>query len=424
MSPGYHTYRCAVAGGFFIIHATVKITIAERENIGYHKGVKCDKTRQAERNRETGNRPQGCTEGGITVQAKERTFKHLTKNDRLRMERWLNKGMKPREIADKLRVHISTVYRELKRGEYERLDGDTWEMVTAYSPDIAEERYQNHLREKGPDLKIGADHELARYIEETIIANDCSPAAVLGYARMEGRTFKTSVSVATIYSYIKKGIFLRITQVDLPRRGKKKQGYKKVKTRKDQARASAGESIERRPERVKNREEFGHWEMDTVYNKKDSTSKALLVLTERKTRREIIILIPNRKAETIVKALDALERKIGAVNFRKIFRTITVDNGSEFSAAEEMERSAVNKTIPRTKVYFCHPYSSWERGSNENANIMIRRKHPKGTDFEKVSARQIAETEQWINNYPRKILGYISSEVAFRACLREIGLSA
>lgn len=358
------------------------------------------------------------------MQAKERTFKHLTKNDRLRMERWLNKGMKPREIADKLRVHISTVYRELKRGEYERLDGDTWEMVTAYSPDIAEERYQNHLREKGPDLKIGADHELARYIEETIIANDCSPAAVLGYAKMEGRTFKTSVSVATIYSYIKKGIFLRITQVDLPRRGKKKQGYKKVKTRKDQARASAGESIERRPERVKNREEFGHWEMDTVYNKKDSTSKALLVLTERKTRREIIILIPNRKAETIVKALDALERKIGAVNFRKIFRTITVDNGSEFSAAEEMERSAVNKTIPRTKVYFCHPYSSWERGSNENANIMIRRKHPKGTDFEKVSARQIAETEQWINNYPRKILGYISSGVAFRACLREIGLSA
>lgn len=67
------------------------------------------------------------------MQAKERTFKHLTKNDRLRMERWLNKGMKPREIADKLRVHISTVYRELKRGEYERLDGDTWEMVTAYS---------------------------------------------------------------------------------------------------------------------------------------------------------------------------------------------------------------------------------------------------------------------------------------------------
>ena len=356
------------------------------------------------------------------MQPKGRTFKHLSKNDRLRIERWMRQGLKPREIAEKLRVHISTVYRELKRGEYERLDGDTWEMVTAYSPDIAEERYQGHLREKGPDLKIGKDHELANYIEETIITNDCSPAAVLGYALMEGRKFKTSVSVATIYSYIKKGLFLRITQVDLPRRGKKKQSYKKVK--KKQSRASAGESIERRPEAVRNREEFGHWEMDTVYSKKNSTTKALLVLTERKTRREIIIMVPNRKAETIVRALDALERKIGAVNFRKIFKTITVDNGSEFSAAEELERSAINKTIPRTKVYFCHPYSSWERGSNENVNIMIRRKHPKGTNFAKVSAAEIAATERWINNYPRKILGYMSSEVAFRACLRELGLSA
>ena len=123
-------------------------------------------------------------------------------------------------------------------------------------------------------------------------------------------------------------------------------------------------------------------------------------------------------------ALDALERKCGARRFRAIFKSITFDNGSEFSAAEELERSAVNKTIPRTKVYFCHPYSSWERGSNENANSMIRRRHPKGTDFSKVSAAEIAATEEWINNYPRKILGYKSSEVMFRECLREIGLIA
>lgn len=358
------------------------------------------------------------------MQTTGRTFKHLTKNDRLRIEKWLRGGMKPREIADKLRVHISTVYRELKRGQYERLDGATWEMVAAYSPDIAEERYQRNLREKGPDLKIGKDHELANYIEETIIANECSPAAVLGYALMEGRKFETTVSVATIYSYIKKGLFLRVTQVDLPRRGKRKQTYKKVKTKNDQARASAGESIERRPADAESRETFGHWEMDTVYSTKNSTTKALLVFTERKTRREIIVMVPNRKAGTIVKAIDALERKTGAVNFRKIFRSITVDNGTEFSAAEELERSAINKTIPRTKVFFCHPYSSWERGSNENANSMIRRKHPKGTNFAKVSAAEIAATERWINNYPRKILGYMSSEVMFRKCLQELGISA
>lgn len=285
-------------------------------------------------------------------------------------------------------------------------------------------KYQAHLREKGPELKIGKDHELARYIEETILEKDCSPAAVLGYALIQGRKFRTSVSVATIYSYIKKGVFLHITQEELPRHGKKKQGYKKAKTKKDQARASAGESIENRPGEVVERKVFGHWEMDTVYSRKSTTTKALLVLTERKTRQEIIVLIPNRKAETIVKALDALERKFGAVNFRKIFRSITVDNGSEFAAAEELERSAVNKTIPRTKVYFCHPYSSWERGSNENVNGMIRRKHPKGTDFSKVSAAEIARTEAWVNSYPRKILGYMSSEIMFRQCLRELGIAA
>lgn len=354
----------------------------------------------------------------------ERVLKHLTKNDRLRIERWLRKGWRPKQIADKLRVHPSTIYRELKRGAYERLNGDTWKMETAYSPDIAEDKYQAQLREKGPDLKIGKDHELAEYIEQTIIERDCSPAAVLGYAMMEGKTFKTTVSVQTIYKYIKMGLFLHITQVDLPRRGKRKNSYKKVKTNKSQARASAGESIENRAPEVKNRKEFGHWEMDTVYSKKNTTAKALLVLTERKTRKEIIIGVPNRKAETIVRALDALERKMGAAKFRKIFKSITVDNGSEFAAAEAMERSAINKTIPRTAVYFCHPYSSWERGSNENNNIMIRRKHPKGTDFSKVSAAQIKETENWINNYPRKILGYKSSEAVFRECLRELGIVA
>ena len=207
---------------------------------------------------------------------------------------------------------------------------------------------------------------------------------------------------------------------------KQKQGYKKVKTKDDQARASAGDSIEQRPPEVESREEFGHWEGDTVYSGKGKckTTSALLTLNERKTRKDIIIGIPNRKAETVVKALDALERKCGAKRFRVIFKSITFDNGSEFSAAEELERSAVNKTIPRTKVYFCHPYSSWERGSNENANSMIRRRHPKGTDFSKVSAAEIAATEEWINNYPRKIFGYKSSEVMFRECLREIGLIA
>lgn len=195
---------------------------------------------------------------------------------------------------------------------------------------------------------------------------------------------------------------------------------------KSASRAPAGESIEQRPEEIDEREEFGHWEGDTVYSGKgkQKTTRALLTLTERKTRKEIIIAIPNRKAETVVKALDALERKLGARRFRAIFKSITFDNGTEFAAAEELERSCVNKRLPRTKVYFCHPYSSWERGTNENTNGMIRRRFPKGTNFAAVTNAQIAQAENWINNYPRKILGYKSSEIVFRECLRELGIAA
>jgi IS30 family transposase len=331
--------------------------------------------------------------------------------------------MKPKEISEKLRVDVSTIYRELKRGRYERLNGQTWEMETSYSPDIAEARYQENLRNKGPELKIGNDHELAKYIEDTIIERDCSPAAALGYAEIEGKEFKTKITVQTVYTYIHKGVFLRLKMEDCPRHNTHKNKYQHVgKT--EPARAPAGESIDNRPEEVKDRKVFGHWEMDTVYSAKNQGKAVLLTITERKTRKEIIVLLPNRKAETITKAVNALERKFGAVKFRAIFKSITVDNGSEFSAAADLEKSCINKTMPRTKVYYAHPYSSWERGTNENSNGMIRRKLPKGTAFENVSAADVAAVEAWMNTYPRKVLGYKSSEMAYREELAALGIAA
>lgn len=136
-----------------------------------------------------------------------RAYKHLTYTDRLRIEKWLKDGYTYRQIADKLRVHISTIYREIKKGEYQRLDYRTYEYKTAYSPDIAEKHYQDNLRAKGAELKIGKDHELATYIENTILTKKCSPAAALACAALEGRTFKTSVCAETIYSYIEKACF-------------------------------------------------------------------------------------------------------------------------------------------------------------------------------------------------------------------------
>ena len=167
---------------------------------------------------------------------------------------------------------------------------------------------------------------------------------------------------------------------------------------------------------VDTREMFGHWEGDKVYSKKDG-SKALFVLTGPLTRREIIVRIKDRTTESVVKALDRIKRKYGPVLFRNIFQTITVDNGGEFAGVNRLERSAFRKTLNRTKVYFCHPYSSYERGSNECQNKMIRRPFPKGTDFGNVTDAEVARAEQWMNNYPRKILGWKTSEMLFRECV-------
>ena len=105
--------------------------------------------------------------------------------------------------------------------------------------------------------------------------------------------------------------------------------------------------------------------------------------------------------ESVVKALNTLERRYGEM-FSLLFLTITVDNGSEFADCAGMERSCLREG-QRTKLYYCHPYSSWERGSNENQNRLIRRWIPKGTPIERYSDAEIAKIEEWINHYPRAI---------------------
>jgi len=336
-------------------------------------------------------------------------FSHLTKNDRYKIEALLNMGHSKQEIADEIHVHVSTIYREIKRARMVQLTTELVE-VDKYNPDEAHKKYRENLSAKGAPLKIGNDHELAEYIERKIIDEHRSPAAALAEIRLEGREFKTSICVSTLYSYIEKGVFLTLTNADLPEKPKKKRKYRKVK---EQKRASRGESIEKRPAEVDERNTFGHWEGDTVYSKKKKR-EALLVLTERETRREIMEKMPDRTKESVVRAFDRIERRYGAL-FPKIFRTITFDNGGEFADVEGIERSAIRKGRKRTKAYFCHPYSSCERASNECQNKMIRRDHlfPKGTDFGKVTAAAVKEAEAWVNNYPREILGWLTSEILF-----------
>lgn len=343
-------------------------------------------------------------------------FHHLTRMDRLRIETLLLANVQVEEIAQMIRVSKATIYREIKRGAYWHRNSD-WTEEIRYSADIAEQKYRENLREKGRGLKIGNDYEFVAYVEDKIINEKFSPAAVLAAIQRECKKFKTEVCVSTLYNYIRsEDVFLNVTLKELPERASKAKKRRKKKVAK---RVSKGDSIEKRPEDVETREVFGHWEMDTVVGPLGASRNSLLVLTERKTRKEIIRKISRHTAEAVVKALDGLEREFGERKFREIFRTITVDNGTEFSDAQGIERSRRNKK-KRTKVYYCHPYSCYERGSNENQNKLIRRHIPKGVNFDGKTSGEIKQIEDWINNYPRALLNWRTAEECYQEELKQL----
>lgn len=335
-----------------------------------------------------------------------RKFCHLTWTQRLQLESLLKSKTPVKEICKILDVSNSTIYREIKRGAYERLNGATWEHYTAYSPDIAHEKYLVNLSCKGAPLKIGKDFAFADYIERRIRQDKMSPCAVLGEIKHKNIKFETSICPSTLYNYIANGVFLSLSLEDLPYKPTRKRRKRKVVA----SRPPRGISIEKRPKEIADRNTFGHWEMDCVCG---STKTTLLVLSERLTRKEIIFPMKNQKAESVIQCLNVLERRFGKL-FTKVFKTITVDNGSEFANFAGMEKSSYGKgKRKRVSIYYCHPYSSYERGTNERINREIRRKLPKGTNFSKLSAKEIQAVEDWLNNYPRGVLGYATSQELF-----------
>lgn len=336
-------------------------------------------------------------------------YKQIQYEDRLRIEGALKTGAKVADIAAMTGFCKKTIYNEIKRGLcIQQREGYIFEEV--YLADVAERKYQENLRAKGPDIKLGKDFAFANFVEDKIINEHYSPGAVLAYIEEHGLNFDTHICETTLYTYIYRGdVFLELSEKHLLYKGDRRpKGGEKPQ----RAKLAKGDTIEQRPPEILKRETFGHWEMDSVMGTVGS-SAALLVLTERMTRQGIAIRVPDHTAASVVRALDRLERKMGA-QFRRIFLTITVDNGSEFQDCEGMERSYRLKRR-RTKIYYCHPYSPQERGSNENMNKIIRRFFPKGTSFDDVTQADVDAAVAWMNNYPRKVLGWKSSNTLYEA---------
>ena len=264
---------------------------------------------------------------------------------------------------------------------------------------------------KGRKLKVLKDKELFKHIEKKIADDNYAPDAVIGEIKEKALSFSTMICTKTVYNMIDRGDFCRITNQNLPiKRNKTYRTVKKIcRVAKNNI---TGRSIEERDSKINNREEIGHWEMDLVIGK---GSHCLLAFTERKTRKELIFKIPNKKQESIQKVLDTLETNLRG-RFKSVFKSITTDNGIEFLNQEGIENSCVVKDEKRTVCYYAHPYSSWERGSNENANKLIRRFIAKGKNIDKYTDVEIKRIEDWINNYPRKMFNYKTANQVYNEC--------
>ncbi|MCI5688056.1 MAG: IS30 family transposase [Emergencia sp.] len=355
---------------------------------------------------------------------KKKSGDHLTWDDRQTIERMLNKGIHKQVIADAVGCCLATIYNEMHRGEYEHMNADmTTEM--RYSAEIAELKYCEHLGKTGPAPKILKDLKLREYIETTILKEERSPEAVLISKEYKEKGFPNPVlSPNTIYKGIDQGYFVKLQRSDLPEGGyhrMKRDASEKKKNKECSARKKEEKrTIEDRPKEIEEREVFGHWEGDCVLGKQ-SNKKCLLVLIERVTRVTIIEELAYHTADEVRKALNRIEKRMGKA-FYRIFKTITLDNGSEFSDWDSMEKALYRKG-KRTDIYFCHPNSPQERGSNECNNKMVRRRFPKGSDFdESVNCHSVKAAEQWVNNYPRKILSGMTASERFAEELAKQGI--
>ncbi len=321
---------------------------------------------------------------------------YMTYNERQKLEALYNTAKMPvAAIAKALGFSRQTIYNELKIGFYNHTF-DYYDRQL-YSADKAESIHRLAQSGKGRPEKIGKDHTFAQFIEEKILLDRFSPAAALAAARAAG--FTTRICTATLYSYIDKRLFLKLSNNDLWIKGSRcKRAAPKEEKRIAHPKLP---SIIDRPAPVADRLEPGHWEMDLVIGCKD-THPVLLTMTERTARAELIFRLPDRKASTVRSVFDRLEETLP--HFSDVFKTITTDNGSEFLRYDELCSSIHGGQ--RFDVYYCHSFAAWEKGSNENHNRMIRRWFPKGTDFSQVTDQQILEVQNWMNNYPRKILGW------------------
>lgn len=304
------------------------------------------------------------------------SYKQLTEEERYQIYGYMKAGYTQIEIAKMLDRHESTISRELARNRG----------LKGYRPKQAQ-----HLsdRRRITAQKYCKLTDTVKQHIDKLLTQDLSPEQVAGYLSEEG---VAHLSHETIYRYIYTDqssggcLYLKLRQIP--------KGYRK-RYGSYQSRGQILDriSIDARPAVVDRKTRIGDWEGDTIIGK--GRKSALLTLVERKSLYTVIIKLGDRSATGLADKLTSTMRK-----WADQFKTLTVDNGKEFA-----QHKFIAKQL-KANVYFAHPYSSWERGINENTNGLIRQYFPKGTDFDQITNKQIQHVMQRLNYRPRKTRGY------------------
>lgn len=314
------------------------------------------------------------------------SYKQLTSEERYIISHLRKQGLNQSEIARQLGRHRSTLSRELARNSCWVTDG-------AYRPSKAQRRTQaRRRRSRRNQHYTQADFHIVRQL----LRRQWSPEQITGYLRRESRP---CFSHETIYLYIWRDLenggdlwkYLRCAQ---------KQRRKRYRAYDSRGRLANKRHITERPHTVETRRYKGHWEIDTVMGKKDPD--CIVTLVERKTGFTLIGKLNDRTTASLN------ERTVKLINrFPHTFKTITADNGTEFHQYKHIEAQC------KTRFYFANPHHSWERGTNENTNGLIRQYLPKGLSMKNVTQQQCDAIALKLNTRPRKRLGYQTPEECF-----------
>ena len=304
-------------------------------------------------------------------------YHHLTREERHTISALHRKGDQPNSIAATLGRHPATIRREIKRNATSS-GGYQYQMAHR----LAQTRSRNASCRSSRCAQESWD-----FAVEKLTSQQWSPDQI-----------SAELEILKLPSMSHETIYLRIYadknnggEIHSHLRHKINSYRDRSLTQDNRGRIKGATSIEKRPSVVDERSRIGDWEMDLVIGK--VSGPALVTMVERKTRYTLIAKVPNKTSEAV-----ALQIMAKLLPHRSKLHTLTFDNGKEFAA-----HAMIDEILGSTS-YFAHPYSSWERGLNENTNGLIRQYFPKGTDFEKVTDAQILEVESKLNTRPRKCL--------------------